>query len=71
MTKVSKLYQSLKVLCNEDVIVGAKLDLEMFPVMKESTKEKLYQEAEGMGIHARYMYSILDLRDIFVEAENG
>jgi hypothetical protein len=43
----------------------------MFPVMKESTKEKYYQEAEGMGIHPRFMYSILDLRDIMIKNESG
>jgi len=71
MTKPNLLYNSLKVLCSENCLVGAKLDMGMFPVMKNATKEKLYADAEGMGIHHRYMYSILDVRDIMAPDENG
>ena len=43
----------------------------MFPAMKKSTKDKLYAEAEGNGIHPRYMYSVLDVREIPAPDENG
>jgi hypothetical protein len=71
MTKSNLLYNSLKVLCSDNCLVGAKLDMGMFPVMKNATKDKLYADAEGMGIHPRYMYSILDVRDIMAPDENG
>ena len=71
MTKPNLLYNSLKVLCSDNCLVGAKLDMGMFPVMKNATKDKLYADAEGMGIHPRYMYSILDVRDIMAPDENG
>ena len=64
MTKPNLLFKSLKLLCDSNCLIGAKLDMGMFPVMKNSTKEKHYADAEGMGIHPRYMYSILDVRDM-------
>ena len=46
--------------------VGAKLDYEMFPVMKKSTKGMVYEEAQNIGIHPRQYYSVLDIRVIEV-----
>lgn len=71
MTKSNLLFNSLRVLCTSNCLVGAKLDMGMFPVMKGSTKEKYYAEAQGEGIHSRYMYSVLDARDITVPDQDG
>lgn len=62
--KFRYIIQSLKLLCQDHCLIGAKLDYEMFPVMKKSTKERVYEMAEGEGIHPRYMYSVLDVREI-------
>ena len=71
MTKSNLLFYSLKVLAQGNCLIGAKLDLEMFPAMKPATKEKLYAAAEGNGIHPRYMYSVLDVREIPGPVEGG
>jgi len=64
MTKPSLLFNSLKVLCNDHCLIGAKNDLEILTSMKRSTVDKIYADSEGNGIHSRYMYSILDAREI-------
>ena len=64
MTNLTSLFKSLKFLCQDHCLVGATLDYEMFPVMKRSTKDRLYEEASSKGIHGRQMYSILDVREI-------
>ena len=71
MTKSNLLFYSLKVLAQGNCLIGAKLDLEMFPAMKPATKEKLYAAAEGNGIHPRYMYSVLDTREVMTDVGNG
>lgn len=43
----------------------------MFASMKQSTRNRFYTEAEGMGIHRRYMYSVLDVREIMAMGEDG
>lgn len=65
------LFTALKTLWQDKCLLGARFDMEMFPVMKDSTKQKLYAEAEGMGIHARYMYSVLDTREVMTDVGNG
>ena len=47
MTSSNSLYNSLKILCQKKCLIGARYDMEMFPVMKEKTKQALYAEAEG------------------------
>lgn len=71
MTKPLNLYAALKTLCSEKTLVGARVDFEMFSAMKEATKNRFYSEAEGMGIHRRYMYSVLDVREIMAMDETG
>jgi len=71
MTNPKNLYNCLKVMCQEGCLVGARVDYEMFTAMKEATKKRHYSEAEGMGIHRRYMYSILDVREIMAQDESG
>lgn len=71
MTNSKTLWNVLKTLCREKCLIGARVDYEMFTSMKESTKAKFYAEAEGMGIHRRYIYSILDVREIMAMGEDG
>ena len=42
MTKPTYVFNLLKILCQEKCIIGAKLDLEMFPVMRSVVKKRLY-----------------------------
>ena len=71
MTNPKNLFHCLKVLTSDGCLVGARVDYEMFSAMKDSTKKKFYSEAEGLGIHRRYMYSILDVREIMAQDEGG
>lgn len=71
MTKPSYLFNLLKILCQEKCIIGAKLDMEMFPVMRPVVKKRLYAQSESNGIHERYMYSVLDAREIVAPDEKG
>ena len=64
MTNLECLFKSLKMLCQDHCLIGARLDYEMFPNMKRATKDRVYEMSEGEGIHARFMYSILDVREI-------
>ena len=66
MTKTSLLFQSLKLLTIDRNLIGAKLDLEMFPLQSQNLKKQIYAEAESQGIHSRFMYSVLDTREIDV-----
>ena len=41
MTRPNLLYNSLKVLCSDNCLVGAKLDMGMFPVVEPQTLEEI------------------------------
>lgn len=71
MTSTKNLFNALKVFCQEKYLVGARIDFEMFTAMKQATKTRFYTEAEGMGLHRRYVYSILDVREIMAMGEGG
>ena len=39
--------------------------------MKKSTRERIYNDAQMNGIHSRYMYSVLDVRQIAAPGPGG